>query len=153
MSAGPSSSSHDESELDALSLQLARQLQEEEDMAAATAFAAQDEVRSTPVRGAGCSSSGESCLLHIPLEGMQTPAGALPVERLASAAHKQVTHLGRNTAKKIQTKFSIGPSTRDFLQLVNGPKHTEVLAMIDVGQRSRVEAEIVALTVDLLPSE
>ena len=63
-----------------------------------------------------------------------------------------MTNLGRQTLKKIQAKFGIGPSTRELLQLEGGPRRGELLAMIDAGQRGRVAAQLVALRLDLLPA-
>ena len=84
-------------------------------------------------------------------------AGAAPImkpasETLGSPSHKAVTHLGRNTAHKINEQFGIGPTLRELLKLVDGPRRPEVLALIDAGVRDRVDAELTALRIDLLPA-
>mmetsp|Transcript_31798 Transcript_31798/g.61187 ORF Transcript_31798/g.61187 Transcript_31798/m.61187 type:complete len:167 (-) Transcript_31798:360-860(-) len=127
---------------EALSLKLAISLQEEEDAALAAALAATD--AATPAAGGRRIQTGSPGTAR---------SGPIPGDRLNSAAHKQVTHLGRQTARKIQARYGIGPSTRDLLELVSGAKRSEVLAMIDEGQRSCVDAELVALRLDLLPRD
>ena len=71
---------------------------------------------------------------------------------LGSPSHKAITCLGRNTALKINARFGIGPTLRELLKLVEGPRRAEVLALIDPGSRDRVDAELTALRIDLLPA-
>lgn len=136
---------------------LARALQMEADEALAAELAAElamaDAEPSGRSRG-GCSQGGSSSSAS----GHTTaPATAMAImvpvnERLAAPAHKQVSNLGRNTAKAICRKFGVGPSLSELLKLVDGPRAPEVFALVDAGQRSRVEAELAALRIDLLPS-
>ena len=117
-----------------MSFALARKLQEEEDAALAAALMAQD---AAPV------SAGQRQTV--------TTTGPLPGERLASAAHKSCQHMGRNTAKKIEARFCKGGQTltlATLLMLFRSDQREEVLMLVDSGQRQRVEAELVALTLD-----
>ena len=131
---------HDEDADDAddPSMALARQLQEEED--AILALSLQDAepppaARSRPP-GAAASPATAS-------------RGRLPGEVLAGTAHKAIQHLGKGTAKKLEAHFKRQPLTlRETLELFNGPRREELLMLIDAGQRQRVEAELVALSLD-----
>ena len=80
----------------------------------------------------------------------QARSGRLPGEILAGPAHKAVQHLGRGTCKKLEGHFKCkeAMSLRELLRLFGGPKREELLMLIDAGQRQRVEAELVALSLD-----
>mmetsp|Transcript_30406 Transcript_30406/g.81776 ORF Transcript_30406/g.81776 Transcript_30406/m.81776 type:complete len:151 (+) Transcript_30406:31-483(+) len=66
--------------------------------------------------------------------------------RLARHASKAITHLGKGTAKVICTELKIGPSLGDLLRVCSdASKLSQVVSLVDPGQRDRVHAEIVAL--------
>ena len=59
--------------------------------------------------------------------------------------------MGRNTAKKIEARFCKGGQTltlATLLMLFRSDQREEVLMLVDSGQRQRVEAELIALTLD-----
>ena len=78
--------------------------------------------------------------------------GPLPGERLAGAAHKSISHLGKNTCKKLAAHFLKGGQTTlslaELLRLFRGPQREELLMLCDAGQRQRIEAELVAADLD-----
>ena len=59
-------------------------------------------------------------------------------------------HLGRGTCKKIEAHLhrKEALSLRALLQLFNSERRDEVLMLVDIGQRVRVEAELCALSLD-----
>ena len=127
---------------------LARRLQEEDDAVLAAELAAEMQALDVAPQRRTAPAPARSQPSH-------DASAAIPVmvparERLAAPAHKAVTHLGRNTAAAIQKKHGIGPSLEALLKLLDTPRRPEVLAMVDIGQRDRVEAELTALRLDLM---
>ena len=123
-------------ESDDPSLALALRLQEEEDAALALSLQEAD-------LSAAASPQPQPAMVATP------DRGRLPGELLVGPAHKAVQHLGRGTAKKIEVHMKQQPLTlRDLLRLFNGPRREELLGLVDAGQRQRVEAELVALSLD-----
>ena len=69
--------------------------------------------------------------------------------RIERNAWKEITHLGKGTARNICDTMKIGPSLCDLLRLCRDEsKRVQVVSLVDAGQRDRVHAEIVSLLAD-----
>ena len=131
------------------SLALALALQAEEDERLALELMREDEVAARPKQP---QQPQQPAGQHLQQQQQQPhQPGRLPGEILAGAAHKAVQHLGRGTAKKLEAHFLKGQmalSLAELLRIFRGDRREELLMLIDAGQRSRVEAELVALSLD-----
>jgi hypothetical protein len=95
-------------------------------------------------KGAGATSSSS-----LP---QASATGNVREERLSTAAHKMVEHLGKSTAKTISTTMKTDGSLGALLRLMQEPgTRVAVLELVDAGQRDRLDAECTALAIDLLP--
>ena len=123
---------------DDASLALALRLQEAEDAALALSLQESEDAAQPPPQPAATPSARAA-----------SGAARLPGELLGGPAHKAVQHLGRGTAKKLEAHFKTSLSLRELLRLFHGARREELLMLIDAGQRDRVEAELVALALDV----
>lgn len=107
-----------------------------------------EEMQATgPSAAAGASQRNTGAAAH---DTNAPPRGKLPGELLAGPAYKAVAHLGRGTAKRMEAHFNLrGQLSLDaLLDLYAGPRRSDCLSLVDAGQRQRVEAELIALTLD-----
>ena len=137
MAAGPSSNdvgNHDPS------LALALALQAEDDEALARTLMAEEEERERQHRERQAAQPTH-----------QQQRGPLPGERLSMAAHKSIQHLGKATCKKLEAHFLKKQQTltlEELLKIFRSERREEMLMLVDPGQRQRIEAELVAATLD-----
>ena len=143
---------HDDEDDPSIALALALQAEEDERMAMELLQEEEAASRQQPPRTSSSSSTARGQQQQQQqYQQVASSTGRLPGERLAGAAHKTVQHLGRGTAKKIESHFLKGQAIltlAELLRIFRGDRREEMLMLIDAGQRSRVEAELVALTLD-----
>ena len=144
MAAGSSSNDfggHD----DDRSMALALALQAEDDEALARTLMLEEEEREREHRQRQAGQQQQQ---------QQQQRGPLPGERLAGAAHKSIQHLGKSTCKKIEAHFLKKQQTltlAELLRIFRSERREEMLTLVDPGQRQRIEAELVAASLDFPP--
>ena len=145
MAAGSSSNDfggHD----DDRSMALALALQAEDDEALARTLMLEEEEREREHRQRQAGQQQQ--------QQQQQQRGPLPGERLAGAAHKSIQHLGKSTCKKIEAHFLKKQQTltlAELLRIFRSERREEMLTLVDPGQRQRIEAELVAASLDFPP--
>ena len=145
MAAGSSSNDfggHD----DDRSMALALALQAEDDEALAKTLMLEEEEREREHRQRQAGQQQQ--------QQQQQQRGPLPGERLAGAAHKSIQHLGKATCKKIEAHFLKKQQTltlAELLRIFRSERREEMLTLVDPGQRQRIEAELVAASLDFPP--
>ena len=145
MAAGSSSNDfggHD----DDRSMALALALQAEDDEALARTLMLEEEEREREHRQRQAGQQQQ--------QQQQQQRGPLPGERLAGAAHKSIQHLGKATCKKIEAHFLKKQQTltlAELLRIFRSERREEMLTLVDPGQRQRIEAELVAASLDFPP--
>ena len=145
MAAGSSSNDfggHDDDR--SMALALALQAEDDEALARTLMLAEEEREREHRQRQAGQQQQQQQ----------QQQRGPLPGERLAGAAHKSIQHLGKATCKKLEAHFLKKQQTltlAELLRIFRSERREEMLTLVDPGQRQRIEAELVAASLDFPP--
>ena len=148
MAAGSSSNDfggHDHADDRSLALALALQAEDDEALARTLMLEEEEREREHRQRQAGQQQQQQQ---------QQQQRGPLPGERLDGAAHKSIQHLGKATCKKLEAHFLKKQQTltlAELLRIFRSERREEMLTLVDPGQRQRIEAELVAASLDFPP--